>query len=726
MSLPLPIPVGLPGEPSSPLNPLGGGRQLPPAGQTEKLELLGAALDRPVVLAYGRHIVGGNVIFEQENADESITLFVALGEGEWDGPERIWVNGLEIDLTDTAAFHFHPGLDGQLGRETDPATRNQNACSFLPETFRPQLSFSRTAYAAFKLRREPTQPGPEFDIRGIYRTARLRQFDAAGTQTAYAYSSNPAWVALDLLLRRFLFPQGLVGEALPQAVKDRIDFAAFKDWADFCDADLAINGQVVNRFETHLAFVDSTDLLRALEWVLLQGRAYLLERNGKFAPVADEPRASLLTVGMDGLAIDSLQLGVRPLRTVANQYVFRFRALDSGVACNDPRADFQPQLKEVADEDHQDQVGRIVRAEVDLGNSTGERAERLAEYLKRRTLTLSATAGFRLLPDTPGALDLLPGDLLTAPADLNYATTRDYELLEITDEPDGSRQVLALEYSPSIFVDTAGPQQQVIECPDAGGGFAPNAARLANVLQNASFFRPGLIGQEGADRPLYWKEYSNSGVTPLVPTEVEHLVEDDRVQLKTAATDKIGLRTLWKNLGRLFKPGQYVTAAISVRHAGSGGTYDREVKIKIDSDAEDYRRADGTVFDATLPAGTIGDTFVIRHVTLQLRSDQAVPDALNVFVWSEATAASPANHDLEIDFVTLTSGRLWQPYDPMAEIRDADVTWDSIAGLYALPAHLTKESAPAADSGGAGISTGGGVGSDGGDFGGGRIGPMLR
>jgi len=714
--------------PGDPLPSFGGGRQLPPGGQTEKLELLGAALDRPLVLAYGRHIVGGNVIFEQENSDGSVTLFVALGEGEWDAPERVWVNGLEINLADAAGFHFHPGRDGQLGREPDPATPNQHVCSFFPETFRPQLSFSRTAYAAFKLRRDPTQPGPEFDLRGIYRTAKVRQFDAAGTQTAYAYSSNPAWITLDLLLRRFLFPQGLVGEALPQAVTDRVDFAAFRDWADFCDTDLTINGQVVNRFECHLAFVDPTDLLRALEWVLLQGRAYLLERNGRFAPLADQPRSSLLTVGMDNLAIASLQLGVRPLRSAANQYVFRYRALDSGVGCNDPRADFQPQLKEVADEDHQDEVGRIVRAEVDLGNSTGERAERLAHYLMRRTLTLSNTAAFQLLPDTPGAIDLLPGDLVTAPADLDYAAARDYEILEITDEPDGSRQLLALQYSPSIFIDTAGPQQQLVQCPEAGGGFAPNAARLANTLQNASFFRAGVAGQEGLDRPRYWKEYSNPGAAPAVPGEVEHLVEDDRVWLKTstAATDKIGVRSLWKNLGRLFKPGQFVTAAISVRHTGSGGTYDKELKLKIDSHAEDYRRADGTLFDATLPAGTIGDTFVIRHVTFQLRADQPVPDALNLFAWSEATAAAPSAQDLEIDFITLTSGRLWQPYDPMAELRDADVTWDGIAALYALPAHLTKESPAASDSGGAGGSTGGGVGSGGGDFGGGLVGAMLR
>ncbi len=697
--------------------PLGGGRELPPAGQTEKLELLGAALDRPVVLAYGRHIVGGNVIFQQEAADGSITLLVALGEGEWDGPERIWVNGLETDLNDTTSFHFHPGLDGESGRETTPATRNQKLCSFFPASFAPPLTFSRTAYAAFRLRHDPTHPGPEFDVRGIYRTLRVRQFDAAGAQTAYVYSANPAWVALDLILRRSLFPHGRPGEALPAGVADRIDFPAWRAWADFCDADLTINGQVVNRFEAHVALVDPTDLLRALEWVLLQGRAYLLERGGKLAPFADAPRASLLTVDSDSIGFGSLQLGARPLQSAANQFIFRYRALDSGAGCNDPRADFQPQMKEVADEGHQDQVGRIIRAEVDLGNSTGERAERLAEYLKRRTLTLSHTLSLQLLPDAPGALDLLPGDVITAPADLDATSTRDYEILEISDEPDGSRQVVALEYSPNIFVDTAGPQQQLVQCPEPGGGFAPNATRLSNVLQNGSFFRSGTAGQEGTSRPRYWKEYSNTGATPAVPGDVEHLLADDRVRLKTktASVDKIGLRSLWKNLGRLFKPGQFVALAVSLRHTGASGTYDKVVKLKLDSTAQNYTRSDGTKFDATIPAGSVGNTFIIRHVVFQLRADQAVPDALNVFVWSEATAAAPSNEDLEVDFITLAAGRLWQPYDPLSEIRDADVTWDGVAALYALPAHLTKESAPTQDSGGAGLGSGG-VGSGGDDF----------
>ncbi len=764
------------------------GRELPPGRQTEKLELLTSALDRPVPLAYGRHIVGGNLVFQQENDDASVSLVVALGEGEWDGAERVWVNGVEIDLSDTATFHFHPGLDGEPGAETDPATRNQKVCSFFPADFSPQLTFSRTAYVALRLRRDPTQPGPDFHVLGIYRTLRVRRFDTSGNQTAYAYSSNPAWVALDILLRRFLFPHARAGESLPQSVKDRIDFPAWKDWADFCDAGLTINGDAVKRFEAHPAFVDSTDLLRALEWLLLLGRAYLLERGGRLAPFADAPRTSQLAVDRDRTAAASLQLLRRSLRNSPNRFVFRYRALDSGRGAgtvtsagltvtgsgtqfarffkvgqalvlldgpqagesrtidsvdsdtqlklksafsanqssarkySNPSLDFQPQVKEAADEDHQDAVGRTLKVEVDLGNSTAERAERLAEHFRLRTLGFPRQLRCRMLPDTPGVLDLLPGDVIAAPDDLDYARTRQWEILDITDEPDGSRQLFAREYDESVFVDAAGPQQLLVHAPQPGVGVAANAAQMRNVLQNGSFFRGGVAGQEGTSRPKHWKEYSNAGGTPAVPTDVEHDVPNDKVKLKTKTSnvDKIGVRTLWKNLGRLFKPGQRVMLAVSLRHTGADGRYDKDVKLKLDSHAQDYTQPDGSKYVATLKAGSILPRHVVRFLGFALRADQAVPDALNVFLWSEATAASKSNEDLEIDWVALGSGFVPSAYEPADEIRDADITWDSVAGLYQFPAYLTKDQAASQDSGGAGGSSGGGAGGEGG----GGFGPL--
>ena len=42
---------------------------------------------------YGRALVGGNVILQHKNDDKSVSLFIALGDGEWDGPEVVWVAG---------------------------------------------------------------------------------------------------------------------------------------------------------------------------------------------------------------------------------------------------------------------------------------------------------------------------------------------------------------------------------------------------------------------------------------------------------------------------------------------------------------------------------------------------------------------------------------------------------------------------------------------------------
>ena len=79
---------------------------------TTNTDILTASLGKPVTLAYGRHLVGGNVILKDQTDPDRTILFIALGEGEWDSVEKLYLN--EKLLTETEDFHFHPGLDGQL------------------------------------------------------------------------------------------------------------------------------------------------------------------------------------------------------------------------------------------------------------------------------------------------------------------------------------------------------------------------------------------------------------------------------------------------------------------------------------------------------------------------------------------------------------------------------------------------------------------------------------
>jgi len=62
---------------------------------TLNTDILTASLGKAVALAYGRHVVAGNVILQDESDPDRTTVFIALGEGEWEAIEELFVNGAE-------------------------------------------------------------------------------------------------------------------------------------------------------------------------------------------------------------------------------------------------------------------------------------------------------------------------------------------------------------------------------------------------------------------------------------------------------------------------------------------------------------------------------------------------------------------------------------------------------------------------------------------------------
>ena len=166
-------------------------------------DVLSASLGRSVALAYGRHWVGGNVILKDETDPNITILFVALGEGEWDAVEKLFVNGLEIDvLTIGTEHHFHRGLLGELSSSGDlypegigaayPFTTDgdQKADGFTPAAVQG-LTFSHTAYLALAVPFDPGAPSAQISVLGQYRCRRVRIFDAGGVQTGYQWNDNP-------------------------------------------------------------------------------------------------------------------------------------------------------------------------------------------------------------------------------------------------------------------------------------------------------------------------------------------------------------------------------------------------------------------------------------------------------------------------------------------------------------------------------------------------------
>ena len=520
-----------------------------------ELTALASSLGQPLPLWYGKHILAGRAIFEQGVAAADTRLFLALGEGEWDGLEKLWINGEVVDHTDTSRVHFHPGTEGELGVESSPGTRNQKICSLIPAGWPTPFTWSRTAYLALQLKDDPTAPNSDFHVLGIYRTARVRDFDDTGAQIGFTYSANPARAFLDLLIRRWLKVNGKINEALTTAEKAKVNWPAWTAWRDACDVALA-DGK---RWEAHLRMDQQETLLDTLGRVAMAGRAYMLHFNGQVALYHDAARAAVFTATMDDIVESSLALPEKDLRALPTRFSLHFLNLGSGrgrgtvstsgtaltgsgtlftqelradepielldgaqagevrkiSAITDdtnailaaafsanqsgrlygrPNADFQEQTKQFIDEAREDELGRIIDASagIDLGNNTAERIERLGEYLRRRNAREKQWRG-RILRATCEALDLLPGDEITAPDGFDYQTSADFEIEELVLHPDLSVEIMAEKSNDSIFVDAAGPQQPL------GPSLPANHFPLSGVAQKRTsevVFDPGS-GEQG-------------------------------------------------------------------------------------------------------------------------------------------------------------------------------------------------------------------------------------
>ena len=86
---------------------------------------------------------------------------------------------------------------------------------------------------------------------GLWRSTRCRTFDDEGNQTGYSFTTNPIWHAVDLLLRRKIYPDyglDLVQgpDLLTVGVANRFDWGAIYTAAQYCDEFLA-NGRAAFR-----------------------------------------------------------------------------------------------------------------------------------------------------------------------------------------------------------------------------------------------------------------------------------------------------------------------------------------------------------------------------------------------------------------------------------------------------------------------------------------------
>lgn len=294
-----------------------------------------AQLGIALPLMYGYCRVRGDNILLQTLASKYRVAFYILGQGEWDGIERLWINKALANIADTTVVHFHAGQDAVLGSGLSPTSSgpDQGVDSFfssIPSNFQP-LTFSRKAYLAVNVAPDPSAPDANLDVVGDYRTTKVRIFDSSGNQTAYQFSTNGAWQTLDLLLRVMIKPEwntaaaAVAGGDLTAAEKARINFPAVVSAAQACDTVLS-NG--AKRFESSVAFTSTIKLQQALSQLLTMSQLYITEEAGQIYILPDQPRTPTFILTSDHVVPGTISFDKIDMHGSANQLVATFNDLN--------------------------------------------------------------------------------------------------------------------------------------------------------------------------------------------------------------------------------------------------------------------------------------------------------------------------------------------------------------------------------------------------------------
>lgn len=288
-----------------------------------------AQLGGPLPLAYGPAWVRGKPVIPHIKTDKTRIVFYILGEGEWNALKELWINRVLVDPTDTTKVHFHPGRDGLLGNGLTPESTGGNNrvdafWSELPAGLQP-MTFSRKAYLAVKVPPDPGAPSEELDVIGEYETMKVRIFNASGTQTSYAYTTNYAWMILDMIIRTHIkreynITDGGVIDELTADEKARIDFASFKDAADYNDE--VISGH--KRWEGGVNYPQRVTETESLEQMLIVSRSYLIEYGGKIYLYSHKARAATFTLKAKHVKASSFSVDKKELGGARNLYQGHF------------------------------------------------------------------------------------------------------------------------------------------------------------------------------------------------------------------------------------------------------------------------------------------------------------------------------------------------------------------------------------------------------------------
>lgn len=372
----------------------GGGNTVTGAAVDTELDQFEPDGSGTLALAFGQHLVAGQLLQQDysEGPPAVNKLAIGLGEGEWEGPVKVFWAGTELSVSpdaSTAGYRFHPGsLSSGLG----------DAVQGVDAFFSGGLTYNSTAYVALRLTEGQSSEKVTDKHRGIYECKLVPDYSHAGIQTdAGSYSTNPA---------------RLIAWAAEQAgAVDRIDWVSWTRLKEYCDETISwddgTSTRNIARFEAHPVWTGPVDFSTFLDAVCLLC----------CATWQDDSTFIRFLLPTDQQAIHHFELGVNSgtadfkptppdLRTRINKAVFRFRDLDD--------EDLQPVSVTVERPALQEQYGEVVQ-EIAIANCNQSQARRVGEYWMRLTTDNPNRAQLSGFSDS---YHVLPGDYVTVTANM--------------------------------------------------------------------------------------------------------------------------------------------------------------------------------------------------------------------------------------------------------------------------------------------------------------------
>jgi hypothetical protein len=356
-------------------------------------------------LAYGRHIVAGQLILHDYSAGPpaASTVLVALGVGEWDSIEKLWYAGDEVAAT---AYHFHPGT-----QSTGPTDAVQGIDPFFPTG----LTYSETAYVAVQVPEPFVSEDRPDKLRGLYKCLKVADYDANGNQTGYGYSANPARVAADLLIKRGKRPAS------------RIHWGSWVQLRDYCDELISWDDgtavRSIKRFECHIVFSQATDLATALESALQTAGAFWQDdgKQIRFLRPVDPP--AIHTFDESNIVDGSFSFYQKDIRERPNRIQAKFRNIDDPFLIESTVETKRETLIE--------KVGIVDPGVRNFGNMTIAQAQRLLERQIRLEADFAIYCELRGQGDS---LHVLPGDYVSVTHTVPLWTTVRCLVVDAVDE----------------------------------------------------------------------------------------------------------------------------------------------------------------------------------------------------------------------------------------------------------------------------------------------------